>query len=245
MTRGEMIFEVSRSLGLDDTAGSDELILMQRWVNRGIVDVLEKTHCYLDIGTMALTSGITDYRIDSNILAMDNVTVPDLLGNPRELDIINMTDLLAYLSNVVVAGDSPWKAAVEGTLMRVAPAPTSAVTLTYFYVPRPTPITADGTTAQDGTDPSTAAFGGIPAEYHDAIMMYMTWRGAEYNQQGGGFYRGHAFAPGSAFEGIYNERIGIIKKSFRKKAGRGLHAGRIGYPDRQQNPTRNDVYPNR
>ena len=245
MTRGEMIFEVSRSLGLDDTAGSDELILMQRWLNRGIVDVLEKTHCYLDIGTMQLQSGVTDYRVDSSILAMDDVTVPDLLGTPRELDVVNMIDLLPYLGTVVVAGDAPWKAAIEGTLMRVAPAPTSAVTLTYFYVPVPTPITADGTSTLDGVDPSTATYGGIPTEYHDAIMMYMTWRGSEYNQQGGGFYRGHAFAPGSAFQGIYQDRIAAIKKSMKKKAGRGMHAGRVGYPDRQSVPTRNDVYPSR
>jgi hypothetical protein len=240
-----MIFEVSRSLGLDDTVASDELILMQRWCNRGIVDVLEKTKCYVDIGTMQLQSGVTDYRIDTNILAVDNITVPDLLNNPRELDVIDMTDLLQYLGGAVVGTDAPWKAAIEGTLLRVAPAPSSAITLTYFYVPRPSPITADGTTAQDATDPSTATYGGIPPEYHDAIMMYMTWRAAEYNQQGGGFYRGHAFAPGSAFKGIYDDRIASIKKAYRKKAGRGLHAGRVGYPDRQSAPTRNDVYPER
>ena len=39
------------TIGLDDTASSDELTLMQRWVNRGIVDVLLKTqHAYTFFG---------------------------------------------------------------------------------------------------------------------------------------------------------------------------------------------------
>jgi hypothetical protein len=246
MTRGEMVSECALTMGLDTTAGGNELILMQRWFNRGIVDVLLKTHCYVDIGTMTLTSGDTDYRIDSNILAVDNITVPDLLGNAREVDVIDMVDLLPYLANIVVAQDAPWKAAVEGTLLRVAPAPTSAVVLTYYYVPKPSTIAAaDGTTADDAADPSTAAYGGIPTEYHDAVLAYMIWKAAQYDQQGGGFFRGHAFAPGSAYGSDYEELCAKYRKAHRRKAGRGLHAGRVGYPDRQHFPRRNDTYPTR
>lgn len=243
MTRGQIVFEVSRALGLDDTASSDELTLMQRWVNRGIVDILMKTRCYMDLGTMTLQAGVTDYRIDTNILVVNQVTVPDLLGNPQELDVINMNDILPYLSNVVVDPTAPRYAAVEGTFMRVAPAPTSAVTLTYLYVPKPTEIPADGTTGSDSLDPSTATYGGIPTEYHDAIVDFVLWQAAQYDDKGGGFFRGHAFAPGSAYQQQYQARIDEIKKEHRRKAGRGMHAGKIGYPTSGRFPRRNDVYP--
>lgn len=243
MIRGQIVFEVSRSLGLDDTAGTDELTLMQRWVNRGIVDILMKTRCYMDLGTMTLQAGVTDYRIDTNILVVNQITVPDAAGNTVELDVINMNDILPYLSSQIATTTAPLYAAVEGTFMRVAPAPSSAAVMTYLYVPKPTEIPADGTTGSDSLDPSTATYGGIPTEYHDAIVDFVTWQAAEYDDKGGGFFRGHAFAPGAAYEALYDKRIDEIKKEHRRKAGRGMHAGRVGYPDRIRVIRRNDAYP--
>lgn len=243
MNRGQLVFETSRSFGLDDTAGSDELLLMQTWANRGVVDILLKTRCYVDIGSMTLTIGVTDYRIDTSILAVLNITTPDQTGNPVELDVIQMVDILPFLSSTIAPTASPTYASVEGTLMRVAPSPTVASVLTYFYVPKPAEMTADATTGSDANDPSTATYGGIPTEFHDAILKFMAWQAAEYNQQGGGFYRGNAFAPGAAYEASYEKRCVEIRKQYRKKAGRGLSPARVGYPDRQAYPTRNDIYP--
>jgi hypothetical protein len=183
MTRGQLVFECALALGLDyETVSGNELILMQRWHNRGVVDVLLKTHCYVDIGTMALQAGVTDYRIDSSILTVDNITLPDSSGAPYALDVVSMSDLIPYLDPSIAATVTPTKAAIEGTLLRVAPSPSSAITLTYIYVPKPTEIPADGTTGSDALDPSTAQYGGIPTEFHDAILTYMMWKGAEYDQ---------------------------------------------------------------
>lgn len=235
MTRGELIFETSRGYGLDDTAGTDELLLQQRWAQRGVVDVLEKTHCFLDIGDMTLTANVSDYRIDSSILAMDNMHVTSG-GQVTEIEVIDMQDLDEYLASNPVGGPAAY-AAIEGTLMRLAPAPTAADVLRYYYVPKPSLMT------DDANDPSSATYGGIATEYHDAILYYMEWRAAEYNQQGGGFYRGKAYAPGSAQQGLYQGRCAEIRKAHRKKSGRGLHAGRIGYPTRGNIGHRNDQYP--
>jgi hypothetical protein len=236
MTKGELIFECSRALGLDDTAGTDELILMQRWASRGVVDVLVKTHCYLDIGTMALQAGVTDYRTDSNILAMDNVTIPDTTNSPYELQVVPMTEILPYLSASIASTATPTLIAVEGTLMRIAPVPSSVVTLTYIYVPKPTTMGADGTNASDSLDPSDATYGGIATEFHEAILYYMLWKGSEYDDKSAALkpsdYR-------TAYEGLCKD----VRKFERRKSGRGMHAGRIGYPDRQGPSVRNDVYP--
>jgi len=243
MTKGELIFEVSRELGLDDTENSEELILMQRWLKRGVVDVLLRTHCYVDIGVMALQAGVTDYRTDASILAVDNITLPDTTGQPYQLTVVPMTEILPYLSPGVAATATPTYVAIEGTLMRIAPVPSTAISLTYIYVPHPSDMGTDGTKALDNLDPSTPAYGGIPTAWHDAILMFMLWKGAEYDDKGGGFYRGHAYAPGFAYAQTYQDMIKDIKRQQRRKAGRGLHRGRVGYPDRRSANPRNDVYP--
>lgn len=243
MNRGELVSECALSMGLDTTVGSNELKLQQRWVNRGIVDILKKTRCYTDLGTMTLQAGITDYRIDPNILQVDNITLVDTTGAPFELDVIAMADLLPYLNPSIATTTMPTYAAIEGTLLRVAPVPSSAVVLTYIYVPKPTEIPADGTTGSDSLDPSTATYGGIPLENHDVIVAYMLWQAARYDQQGGGFFRGHAFAPGSAFRADYDQLIKEMKHAYRHKAGRGLNPAQVGYPDRKGISTRNDTYP--
>jgi hypothetical protein len=236
MTKGDFIFETSRAFGLDDTAGSDELILMQKWLGRGVTDVLIKTHCYVDMGQMTLQAGVTDYRTDSEVLAMLNVTTPDSLQTPTELDVIPMDEILPYLSQTIATTDVPTKVAIEGTLMRIAPAPASAVVLTYIFVPRPTSMGEDGTKGNDTLDPSVATYGGIPTEYNDAILAYMSWQAAMYDDKQAALspveYR-------QQYEGLCKD----AKKQGRRKAGRGLHRGRVGYPGSIGYPSRNDVYP--
>lgn len=236
MNKGDFIFETSRAFGLSDVTGSDELILMQKWLGRGVVDVLIKTHCFVDIGQQVLAQGVTDYRTDSSVLAMLNVTVPDSLQNPTELDVISMDAILPYLSPVIATTATPTKVAIEGTLMRIAPAPASAITLTYVYIPRPTSMGEDGTKGNDALDPSTSTYGGILPEYHDAVLAYMAWQASLYDDKmaplGPKDYR-------MAYEGLCKD----VRKQQRRKAGRGMHRGRVGYPDRVGYPTRNDTYP--
>jgi len=250
MTRGEVVFEVARSFGLSDDPVSednpaDELILMQRWVNASIIDILVKTRCFLDESDMTLAAGDTDYRIDEDILAVDMVRGPT--GDPnimRRLTSIPQDTLEDMLQASVSAPTYPAYYFNRGDMLRVAPAPQDTVTLRYFYVPKPTKIPADGTTGSDAFDLADATYGGIPEEYHDAAVMYCLWKAAQYDDKGGGFYRGHAFAPGSAYQAIYEDRIKEIRKELRGKAGRGMHAGRVGYPDRSRFvPNRNDIYP--
>jgi hypothetical protein len=237
MTKGEFIFETSRAIGLDDTAGSDELILMQRWLKRGVIDVLTRTHCYVDIGTTVLQAGVTDYRTDSSILAVENITAPDTTGNPVELDVVSMTEIMPWLSPSIAASATPTKVSIEGTLMRVAPVPSSAVTLTYIYVPFPGDMGTDGTKTLDALSPDAAAYGGIPVDFHEGVLYFMLWKAAEYDDKQA------AMSPVQYRQG-YESLLKDIRKQLRRKSGRGLHRGRVGYPDRRGPTSRNDTYPN-
>lgn len=238
MNRGQLVFEVSRALGLDDTAGGDELTLMQRWVNRGIVDVLLRTGCYVDLADMTLAAGKTDYRIDASILTIKNIHITSAT-DASQVSPITQTDMQTvdeYLDSNPAAAD-PTMVAFYDTLMRVAPIPSGNNVIRFYYVPKPTEIPADGTTGSDTLDPSTATYGGIPTEYHEAILYYMLWKGSEYDDKQA------ALSPDkyrSAYEGLLND----INKQMRHKSGRGLNPARVGYPSRSRFPSsRNDIYP--
>lgn len=232
MNRGQLIFECSRALGLDDTVGGDELTLMQTWANRGVVDVLLRTFCYVDLGDMALIAGTTDYRIDASILKIQNMHITSTVSGADQspITIVDMQTVDEYLDSNPATSD-PTMVAFYGTLMRVAPVPSGANTLRFYYVPKPTLMTADA------NDPSTATYGGIPEEYHEAILYYMLWKGSEYDDKQA------ALDPGKyrqAYEGL----LADARSSLRRKSGRGLNKARVGYPSRSRFPdSRNDVYP--
>lgn len=232
MTRGDFIFECSRALGLDDTAGGDELTLMQRWANRGVVDVLVRTGCFVELGDMTLTDSQTDYRIDSSILAIKNVHITSTVDSTQvsPIEVVDMQTVDEYLDANPAASD-PTMMAFYDTLLRVAPVPAGANTIRFYYVPRPTEMT------DDANDPSTTTYGGIPVEYHEAILYYMLWKGAEYDDKQAALkpqeYR-------QAYEGLLND----INKQSRHKSGRGMNPARVGYPRRSRFPySRNDIYP--
>lgn len=237
MTRGRFVGRVSSKLGLDSTVGSDELILQQEWFNEAIIDVLLKTHCYVEIGDMALTPGVTDYRTDAAILAVLNDRIT---SNSQQFlfNVVTMAELIERNSFNSATASTVAAVAFEGNMMLVSPAPTTADVIRYYYIPRPTQVAADGTTAGDAADPSSSTYGGIPSEYSLAIEYYMLWQGAEYDD------KEHALSP-KDYRDIYDGLCKDYRKRHRQKAGRGLRPARVGYPNTLRTGRRNDQYPER
>lgn len=238
MIRGRQIARVGQALGMTyDVAGSDELILLQEWYNEGIVDVLQMVHCYVDIGDMPLQVGVTNYRTDASILAVldDKITSQ---SQGFEFQVVPLKEVLESNLSNYATNSTVSRVAFEGTLMIVSPAPTYADTIQFYYVPMPTQVAADGTTANDTIDPSNATYGGIPTQFHLAIEYYMLWRGAEYDDKK---------APMTAkdYRQAYESLCGTYRKRHRGKAGRGLRPAKVGYPGRGGPGRRNDVYPER
>lgn len=238
MIRGRQIARVGQALGMSyDVAGSDELILLQEWFNEGIIDVLLRTHCFVDIGDMQLQVGVTDYRVDTSILALVGKKITSQ-NQGFEFQVVTLEEIIernlaAYATNTTVSA-----IAGRGTLMIVSPAPTYVDTIRFYYVPRPTQVAADGTTTNDGIDPSAVTYGGIPTEMHLCVEYYMLWRGAEYDDKK---------APMSPkdYETAYEGLCKDARKNDRKKWGIGLRPGRVGYPDSNRAGRRNDTYPER
>ena len=229
MTLGDFIAVVGAKLGLNTGLTHEERALMVRWANEGVIEVLLATHCYTEIGNMTLTAGVNSYRTDADILALQNdkITSSARSGTVKTVTLEEMIDRQSTNYSVDRSGISV--VALEGNLLLVYPTPTAGDTITYYYVPRPDPMT------DNAHDPATVTYGGIPSEYHKAVEYYMLWQGAEYDNKKA------PMTPqeyGTAFEQLCKK----YRKAHRQKAQRGLRPARVGYPGRNLG-RRNDVYP--
>lgn len=232
MTRGQLVARVGAALGMQTDAGSEELGFLQDWANEGVVEVLLRTHIYIDIGDLTLTANQSEYRLDSTILAIDDGrgSTPAGIG---PYTLVTLGDMIDLQSAAPVATGPNKYIAIEGDLMIVAPTPASSESLRFFFVPRPSAMT------QDSHDPSNATYGGIPTEFHRAIESYMLWRGALYDD------KAVAQKPADFYQDFVRE-CAEIKKSKRQKRGRTLNPPRVGYPGTWKFPgRRNDTYPSR
>lgn len=224
MTRGQFKERVSRKFGVSTDSGSDEEKFLHDVFYDAIVEVLLETHCYVDYGDMTLTIGQAEYRIDTNILALeDHRETSQGQGYGAFPEVVTFSELL-QLQAATQTGSPVQKIALQGDLMFVWPTPTAADVFRFIYVPRPTKMSADT------EDSSTPTFGGIPSEYDRALEYYGNWQAAEYDDKGGGFYRGHAFAPGSVYKDLFDEECKEIRQKIRRKGQRGLKPARVGYP---------------
>lgn len=227
MTRGQLVTRVQIKLGMTDDA--EALALLRDVANEGVVDLLLKTHCYIERGDMTLTSGVSEYRLDPVILAIDNGRATTASGvAPYEL--ITQDEMIDYQSSSPVGSGVNKYLSVMGDLLTVAPTPAaSGEIVRFWYVPRPTPM------SDDAHDPSTATYGGISIEYHRAIEYYMLWQGAEYDDK-------VTALTAEKYQAAYDSECKDVRKRLRRKAGRGLRGGRVGYPPRFRTG-RNDIYP--
>jgi len=221
MTLGDLIFRTSRKAGLDDDV-PDEHTLMLGWARDAVIEVLLRAHCTVETSTMTLNVGSYLYGIDPVVLAVINAQLSD----GSELEVTQLANLRKRQK---VGSSSPIRMlAIEGDRLYVYPTPTAADILVWDFVPRPQQLLTN-----PGDDPSTVTFGRIPTEYHRALEYYMLWQAGEYDD------KKFSQTPQDLEKRFDDE----CKKVHQRKLGkRGLGSPRplIGYPGRQQVPSRND-----
>lgn len=157
---------VAGSIGLDNTAGSEEQALIDGWVNEGVEQFLLDTGMKVALGTITTTAGEGDYDLPEEVLALRKVWIddtPDWILEPvSEDDILWFRRAegipLRYYS---IAG---------ANLLQLAGIPDDASTINITYVPRPV-------TLVNGSDEPTE----IPAEYHPVPEAYAKWKAADYD----------------------------------------------------------------
>jgi hypothetical protein len=219
-------------LGLDFDANnptSGDGPRLTGWANDAVVDMLKRTHCFIQSATMTMTSGQGDYRLDSSILAIDDVYMTSGTQSFRATRM-STTDLLnARLFQVVTAPITRYALAGADLLM-VFPTPSLPDVMTIYYVPRPSLL------VNSTDDPSSSTLGGIPSEYHYGLELYMQWKAGDAfddeSSQSGETYRRQYVGDPSAAPGTDARKgfIGEMKRDLRDKGGK--HLGAIVLPPR-------------
>lgn len=210
---------VAAELGLDSSA--DQTLIDTR-INEGYEKFLLATHCQVRSDTSTTTSGQGDYSLDTDILAV--VTV-DVTSN-GEMDGMERVDAetIRRMRRSDDTSDSPPRYfAVEGSdMLMLYPTPSGSDTITFYFVPRPTALSAS-------SDTPTA----IPAEYHSALEFYAMWRLGSYDDD-------QSSAQGQRYREDYDREVNECRAANRGKGTRRLRSIRVNPRRSLHLPRHND-----
>lgn len=202
---------ISQKIGLDNSAASTEQVLVDSWVNEGILDLLMETQVYVTEASATLTAGAGDYLLDSNILEIKDVFCTSQAVN-YILDHVSPDEIIQRRSATNIPTGPARLYAVNGANnLMIYPSPQTGDSLTFWYVPRPTAL------ANPGDDPSSAALGGIPTEWHKAIELYALWQAGDYADD-------DTSQQGERYRTAYEAWLKRVKKERSYKGGRRLGA---------------------
>lgn len=230
-TRGGLVRRVGESLGLAyDVAGYEQTFLRFLW-DKAIKEVLLKTHCYIQIADLDFTSGTSEYRLPSSILAIDDGrgSTPSGIGHYQ---VIGLDEMISRQSANPVSDSYRKFIALAGhNLLIVSPTPSTSETIRFFYVPVPTASTADT------NDFTSAIYGGLPAWASEAVEYYMLWKASEYDDK---------FSPlkPTDYMNLFEAKCAEVRQQTRRMRDRRDPIGRIGYPSKRfAVPAKNSQYP--
>ena len=220
---------VSNRIGNLDSAVTADQARMTSWANQAVVNVLRRTKCYVVSATTSLTAGTGDYTLDADILLSTNVYLTSQ-GTSWPLERISTEELLDLRHQNVSASSPVQYYALNGAnMLMVHPIPSSADTLTFYYVPRPAALTT-------GTDDLSGSTFGIPAEYHKAVEFYMCAEAADDDDD-------QSSAQGQRYRDLYDKEMLRSVNGIRWKLGPYNPRARVGAHRRSQRRHDNSVYP--
>jgi hypothetical protein len=173
MTLGDIWTAVSIELGVRADVAGEKQTLVTRLANAAVLEILKRTKVRVTSATMSTTIGVGDYDLPVEVMRVTQLLAPVTGAGPGPLEQVS-PDEIDWRRRATSANSlsSASAYAVDGfNLLKLYPTPASVYNLTVYYVPRPTKMTLAG------HDPSTIAFGGIPEEYHeDVLLPYIYWK---------------------------------------------------------------------
>jgi hypothetical protein len=201
VNQGELLAALAARLGAAASSADNakEWTEMQRALNQGVLDILSRTRIYVRKVDLATTTGVREYDLSGEVLRMYSVYRD---GGEEPLQEVDATQLGIEGSRNVFAMPGfnrialGWEPEVNGAI-------------TAWYTPRPVAMTAIGNDPSS-TDPVN--YGGIPPQFHSAILDYASWQVAD--------------AVGDAQTGR-GERYRILYEGQDGNGGVGTHLGRI------------------
>jgi hypothetical protein len=208
--------QVSAWLGLQDTTSYNETQLIEDKLYQGTLDLLSRTRCTVRCVELNVQPNVDEYVLDHGILALVDMEDGARVRLRRDQNQEAAADSFVVVPPEGYGPGSPVTTSLYGftlirsDVLRIVPTPTENGQVQVWGVVRPQPM------AQDNDSPGDEAFGAIPDEYQDAIVLYAMWKLADYSDdgmtQGGEYYR-------SLYEGQDGKggRLGQIKMLINKR----------------------------
>jgi hypothetical protein len=207
---------VSKTLGLDETAsGSDDTVLGYE-LNDGVREFLLDTHINVNRSESTIVAETDDSEISASVLAIDDIQV---VGTDGEIWLPTRTTPAEILrmrrATSGPSGTARYYALNGHDLLMWFPALSVGDVVTMYYVPKPAEMSSGA------HDPTSDTYGGIPVEYHPALIEYAKWKMADYDDDG-------SSQMGLVYQQEYERLVRKCLKRKRRKGGRSLGRAVVG-----------------
>lgn len=216
---------VARTVGMS-TSDSGDLALLDSWANEAVEQFLKDTKVNIAKASLAVTAGQGDYTLDADILAFTDAWYEPASGTDEYLlEAVDSSEIIRLRLFEDTTDSTPSKFAMQGAnLLMLHPDPqSSSDSLHILYVAK----AASSMTAAAHT-PATAAYGGIPTEYHPVLESYVLFKAARAEEH-------RPSENGLQFQADYERGVAKVRADMNKKAG--IHKGGIMWGRRNRRRT--------
>jgi hypothetical protein len=209
---------VSKTIGLDETDSSNDDVQLGYELNDAVRDFLLRTHANVNRSETTLDADTDDTEIPSSMLALLDLEVVGSDGSSRLPERTTPAEILRMrraADSTGSSGTARFFALQGNNLLMFYPALASGDTIKTYYVPRPLEMD------DDAHDPSSDSYGGIPVEYHPALIQYALWKMADYDDDG-------SSQMGVLYQQQYEKLVRDAKRWLRGKGGRSMGRAVVG-----------------
>jgi hypothetical protein len=207
---------VSKTLGLDETASGNDDTVLGYELNDGVREFLLDTHINVNRSESTIVAETDDSEISSAVLAIDDIQVAGTDGQiwlPTRTTPAEILRMRRATSGPT--GTARYYALNGHDLLMWFPALAVGDVVTMYYVPKPTEMSSAA------HDPSSDTYGGIPVEYHPALIEYAKWKMADYDDDG-------SSQMGAVYQMNYERLVRKCLQRKRRKGGRSLGRAVVG-----------------
>jgi hypothetical protein len=222
---------VSKIIGLDETASGNDDTMLGYELNDAVRDFLLRTHCNVNRSETVLTEDTDDSEIPSSVLAILDLQIA---GSDSAIWLPQRTTP----AEIMRMRRSAWGAdsgtgryyALNGSnLLMFHPSLVEGDTILMYYVPKPTEMSS-GT-----NDPASDTWGGIPVEYHPALVMYACWKMADYDDDS-------SSQMGMVYQQQYEKLVRDCRRFTRGRGGRSQGRAVVGRGARVPSSPSQDIW---
>jgi hypothetical protein len=150
-----MADQIKFGIGLQDISAYDESGYIYDRIYDGTIDLLARTKCVARCVNLNVQANVDTYLLDHSLLALVDVENGQRRARRDETFVPSFT-------------------LIRADVLRLDPAPSADGSVQTWAVIRPAQM------AGDSDSPGMEQYGGIPSEYHDAIVLYGLWKAADY-----------------------------------------------------------------